>query len=198
MKGRLAVAVVSAVVFSSSGCGSSQSGVASSPTPSGTSSLSSPTGPNAVFPGAVVTTAGLGPLTAGMSVSALQQGSYVVANPSQCVSPWVSNAALEGDGVSLVVTDNVLTSIYLAKPTYATDLGARVGMTVAELRKIYGADLVTDAKSGGGGPFAVPIVREDDRELVFHTSWTDGSFTDESKVETIVSEKYTRQYFDGC
>lgn len=198
MKGRLAVAVVSAVVFSLSGCGSSQSGVASSPTPSGMPSLSSTTGPNAVFPGAVVTTAGLGPLTVGMSVSALQEGGYVVANPSQCVSPWVSNASLEGDGVSLVVTDNALTSIYLAKATYATDLGARVGMTVADLRKIYGADLVTDVKSGGGGPFAVPIVRAGDRELVFRTPWTDGSFTDESKVETIVVEPYTRQYLDGC
>ena len=133
-----------------------------------------------------------------MSLSALQQGGYVVANPSQCVSPWVSNAALEGDGVSLVVTDSALTAIYLAKPTYATDLGARVGMTVADLREIYGADLVTDVKSGGGGPFAVPIVRAGDGELVFSTPWTGGSFADESKVETIVAEQYTREFLDGC
>ena len=197
MKRRLAVALVSAVVVCLAGC-ASPSRVASSPTASGTPSLSPTSGPSAVFPEAIVTTAGLGPLTVGMSLSALQQGGYVVANPSQCVSPWVSNAALEGDGVSLVVTDSALTAIYLAKPTYATDLGARVGMTVADLRKIYGADLVTDVKSGGGGPFAVPIVRAGDGELVFFTPWTGGSFTDESKVETIVAEQYTREFLDGC
>lgn len=196
MKSRMAIAVVSAIVVSVSGCGFSQ-GRPSSPTSFGTPSLIPTTGPDALFPGAVMTTAGLGPLTIGMPSSALQRGGYVVANYTSC-EPWVSNTALEYDGVMLAVTDDVLRAVYLSNATYATDMGARVGMTVADLRKIYGADLVTDVKSGGGGPFAVAIVRTGDRELVFHTPWTDGSFTEASRVEAIVAEPYTKQFLDGC
>lgn len=196
MNYRLAVVAVTTVLVSMVGCGSSPRG-ASSPTSSVTSSFSPTTGPDAQFPGAVVTSAGLGRLTIGMTSSELQRAGYLVANYRPC-EYWVANAGLEYDGISLDVADGALRAIYLNNATYATERGARVGMTVADLRKIYGADLLTDVKSGGGGPFAVSIVREGDRELVFHTPWTDGSFTEESKVQAIVVEPYTRQFSDGC
>jgi len=162
-----------------------------------TTTMSATTGPNAAFPGAVLTTAGLGPLTMGMSLTALQQGGYVVAGPMPYPCSSVANAALDRDGVYLGVSDSVR-EIWLNKGTYATRSGARVGMTVAQLRSIYGDNLVTVTKNGSGGPFQAPAIQAGDREVVFMTEWTDGTFTNASKIKSIVLRSSSKDMYGGC
>lgn len=170
--------------------------VTPSPVPA-TTSIGPTTGPGAVFAGANLTTAGLGPLTIGMSLAALKQGGYVVASSEPCTPAWVANPDLFRDGVTLYAGTN-LESIELTSPTYATRSGARVGMTVNGLRILYGANLTIETKNGAAGPFQVPIVRAGDREVVFVPEWTTGITFEASQITHIISRAYSNDFYFAC
>lgn len=147
------------------------------------------TGPGAVFPGANLTTAGLGPLTFGMSLAAFKQGGYLVPSSEACVPAWVANPDLFRDGVTLYMGTS-LEEIRLTNATYATRSGARVGMTVKDLRSLYGANLTIETKNGDGGAFQAPIVRAGDREVAFVPEETPGTPFEASKITEIISRAW--------
>jgi len=162
-----------------------------------TTSIGPTTGPGAVFPGANLTTAGLGPLTFGMSLAALKQGGYVVASSEPCTPAFVANPDLFRDGVALIVGTS-LQEIDVIKATYATRSGARVGMTVKDLRGLYGTNLTIETKNGDGGAFQAPIIRAGDREVIFVPDSTPGTTFEASKITEIISRAYSNDLYGGC
>jgi len=86
-----------------------------------------------------------------MSLAALKQGGYLVASSEACVPAWVANPDLFRDGVTLYMGTS-LEEIRLTNATYAIRSGARVGMTVKDLRSLYGANLNRTGVDGGSDP----------------------------------------------
>jgi hypothetical protein len=110
---------------------------------------------------------------------------------------WVANPDLFRDGVSLYLGTS-LEEIDLTKATYATRSGARIGMTVKDLRSLYGSNLTIETKNGDGGAFQAPIVRAGYREVIFVPEETAGTSFDASKITEIISRTYSNDLHGGC
>lgn len=156
-----------------------------------------PSNPNPSLGKAELLTTGLGPLQVGMTLAALQKGNFVVGSTGACVSPYSSNAALKSDGVELAV-GTTLVQVTLVSPTYATRSGARVGMTVAEIKKIYGTQLVPVAKTGDGGSVQVLAVTIAGKEVLFLTDPSQGAYKDSSVITSIVARAVAKELIPAC
>lgn len=173
-------------------------GAPSTPPTKPSATLTMPTtGPGALFPGATLSTSGLGPFTLGTAMATLGKAGHAVDSPS-CLDRWTSSPRLERNGIILEGA-SALEEIHLHNSIYATYSGARVGMTVSELRAIYGSSLKTEEKDGEGGwSQSSPIVRVGSLEMVFEVYDENGDFDDSSRVREIALRQHSRGWLIHC
>lgn len=143
---------------------------------------------------AVLDTTGFGPIKVGMRASELQPRGW--ARMGTC--GWEATPALTDRGVSFAPSGDTVVEVSLTGPGPQTRSGARVGMTYAQVRAIYGNKLEKEMKDGNGGPFEIAIVRADNREIVFTKAWDRQPYTDSTRIETIAARPYSKDMYGGC
>lgn len=110
-----------------------------------------------VAPDDSLTISGIGGLTLGMSRDALLSSRAMVATEDLCEGSLVTGEALKGQGITLVEGVG-LGQIWLTTSTHSTKSGARVGMTMAQIRTIYGADVTRKTLTyGASAPRKVDV-----------------------------------------
>lgn len=179
---------------------------ASTPTPRATTPSAtrspSPTKPSSAAPvsldNAVLDTSGLGPIKIGMTWDELHRNGWLEVSPD-CPPHRVTSKQLQARGIDLRPdAAERLGDITLSSPRYATRSGAKVGMTVAEIERIYGAQLEREVKIGYQ-PYPTAFVRVGDREIVFAPTWETKQLTPQTRIEFISARYYSDHYmWDGC
>ena len=116
---------------------------------------------------------GLGPLQTGVPMKDLETLGYVEDVFERCQF-WPSSPSLRNRGVSVEhdsdeAVPQRAAGIAVTKPGIRTTAGAEVGMSLAEIRKIYGSSLELETKRGIFDVYAA-VVREGGHELVFTAS----------------------------
>lgn len=117
-----------------------------------------------------------------------------------CPGTWRPTRTLQDRGIGFIATlDGSPTQIYLTTPRHTTLSGARVGMTVGQVKQLYGTRGFVDIKDGPGGQFAVYTVVVEDREIAFMTKDATTTVKDTDVVTTVVLQKFaTFLGWDGC
>lgn len=178
-----------------------------SATPAPASESTSPTAEMSVDPsdvaldGAKLDFTGLGPLQVGDSMEDLTAAGYLVY-PDECGTYGESDAVKDlGVEVSDANTGK-LVDVYVMKPGVTSMDGATVGMTLAELRNVYGSRLGIEEKldQSTGSQVFLAVVQSDGSELVFSFDVGEGATpADPDVVHRMlareISPNFTR---DGC
>ena len=143
----------------------------------------------------IVTLQGVGDLRIGMSVAALRR---LGARSEGEIEPGGSCAYwhIAGrDGLAMMVVDNRLVRIDVQNGRYRTPSGARVGMSEAEVRRLYGPALRVQPHpyTGPEGHYLVYHRRGAAEGLIFETSH------DTHRVESLrVGQWEAVQAIEGC
>lgn len=163
------------------------------PTPAPSSSPSvSPTasyGPG--LEGAVIEPGGLGPLRVGMPLGEVQANGWAARD--EICEDWDVVPELRDKGVSVTFDQERIYEIWVAEPTFATAEGITVGATLAELEQAYGADLQTETREGGGGPYTARFVEEGEHELLFLAE-----SPQDDRTKAILARKAGTEVVEGC
>lgn len=151
----------------------------------------------------VLDTDGIGPIKIGTRYEDLLSAGWI-RDPSQLTNPgctMVETAPrLQNRGINLdggIGEYPPLAAITLTTPDHPTRSGARVGMTMKELRSIYASQLTVETKNGNGGPFQAAVVRVGSRELVFYFPWG-SALVDTDRIQNITARDYSKDMFGGC
>ncbi|MFV0429924.1 MAG: hypothetical protein ACK5KO_10930 [Arachnia sp.] len=146
---------------------------------------------------------GLGSIQVGMSAEELvAEGLIEPDNEDACLA-YTTNAELSDLGVSVVVEGEMVTEVVLMAPEnggpgMSTVDSASPGMTVAEVREIYGEAFTVVEKEGNGGAFLVGSVVSDGNELVFLTDWdTPDTFDDDEVIMSISAREDSDVIYGG-
>jgi hypothetical protein len=143
----------------------------------------------------------LGPLVLGTPYATVLRQGYVVADPSGDCRPWTVSPGLETNGVSVDFSGSdfmgTLYEVTIRTSKYATVSGARVGMTLRQVRDIYTTRMAVESKMGDGGAFQVASVRVGAQELVFLFPWDDGA-VDTALVTSITTRPWSMEMHGGC
>lgn len=196
--------VVAVAVILAAGCTGTGDSTAT-PTPTQTSGTtvtpvpppsSSPTvSPTASYgpglDGAVIEPGGLGPLRVGMPLSEVQAGGWAARD--EICADWDVVQELRDKGVSVTFDQERIYEIWVAEPTFATEKGIRVGATGEELEQAYGADLQTETRQGGGGPYTARFVTEGEHELLFLAE-----SPDDTRTKAILARNAGTEVVEGC
>ncbi len=169
------------------------------PTQPSTQASASPSRTAMIEPGDVLTTAGLGQLTLGMPVSVLVDAGWAV--PSQiCEKTWDASPRLMAEGVRFRnYGQGTIGQIMLATSKHSTLSGASVGMSVGDVKQIYGTRGRVEAKDGVGGKFEVYTVVADGHEIAFIGNFDKVTMSDTDTVTFVVLQPYTTFLgWDGC
>lgn len=149
----------------------------------------------AAAPAAPVTMHGIGALRIGMPVAVLRRlGARTREAPEEpggC-HYW----GLPGrEGIALMIYANRLVRIDISNPAYRTASGARVGMSEAEVRRIYGAALRVEPHpyTGPEGRYLVYQARSEPYGLIFETSHENGR-----ALSMRVGRWENVQWIEGC
>ncbi|MDO5500906.1 MAG: hypothetical protein Q4F67_14620 [Propionibacteriaceae bacterium] len=135
---------------------------------------------------------GLGPLRIGTPMS------QVLANGwgkrvDDC-GPWWPSERLTDQGVMfnpwLGSDDGTLREVSVQTSKIPTASGARVGMTLNQLREIYGNRLRSEIKQTSGGPSTTHFVTSGGHEIIF---WFEGS-----TVQQMHAREYSEHVFSNC
>lgn len=145
----------------------------------------------------------LGPATLGDDADTLVDLGVVAQGTGTC-SPWgASDAVPDGIELDRYDAEDDLTEIALTRPaTNATVDGARPGMTVAEVREVYGDDFQVVTKRTSAGESVMGSVRQGDKELLFTNAqqwhqYTD-TLPDDAVVDSIILREYSPERFADC
>ena len=111
----------------------------------------------AVAPSDTLTLSGLGPLTMGMSRDELLASKAMIPADT-CEGVLKESDALSSQGIRLAEGTQGLGQISLVTSAHATKFGARVGMTMKQVRALYGADVTkTTLTYGASAPRKVDV-----------------------------------------
>ncbi len=170
------------------------------PTPSPTATPTPSPTRTQVLATDVIDTTGIGPLKLGLPLSVLKERGDVVAAPTGDCTTYNTGKALRDMGLELVLygKESRLGAIHVSSSLFQTRSGARVGMTVAQVRKIYGSNLAVETKQGNGGPFEVLTIRDGGREVLFMIPWDSQPVSDADRIDQIVTREYSNEMFGGC
>lgn len=184
--------VVAVAMILAAGCTSSGDSTAT-PTPtmsSGPTVTPTPSyGPG--LEGAVIQPGGLGPLRVGLPLAEVQAGGWA-ARDDIC-QDWDAISVLRDKGVSVTFDQERIYEIWVAEPTFATAKGITVGATPAELEEAYGADLQTETREGGGGPYTARFVEEGEHELLFLAE-----SPEDDRTKAILARNAGTEVVEGC
>lgn len=134
---------------------------------------------------------GLGPIRIGMSKSEIFANGWGREFP-EC-NTWGASARIERQNVFLGPYPRGLNEIVVRNPRIRTASGATVGMTVAQLRTIYGDRLRSDVRPTSGGQTPIYSVRSGANEIIF---WIDSQ--QPTKVASLIARPYEPGLFGGC
>lgn len=172
---------------------SPSSGSAPAPTASAPS-VSASRGP-LIKAGDRLTMSGLGEVTIGTPLATvLARG---VVTKSECPT-WRMNDQLRAEGVWVTVSENGVWRIQLTRPTYGTQSGAKDGMTVAGVKKIYGVGLKAETVNYLGRSREALTIRSGPTMIVF---LTDAWALADTDAVTAIGLKSNDDYsvmVDGC
>lgn len=182
-------------------------GNSSTPTPTETVATSAPTepAPDATpdssdsdetpadeLADSTITAQGLGPIRLGMSLSEAQAHGWVAAS-KVCENAWDADEELLEQGASLKFHDDRLQEIWVGKPTWATDAGARVGDSAESLAEAYGSDLKSETRNSNGRDYEARYVPDDAEEILFL-----GHSPEDPSVATIIVRHRDAPLLEGC
>lgn len=146
----------------------------------------------------VLTAEGLGPMKIGTPMRQVLANRWGVEDNGDCVK-WTTAPAIERQGVILNASyENTaqLDSVMVTNSRIRTQSGANVGMTIAQVRRVYGDRLTLESKfTSGVNPAQVHTVRAGTGEILFHVS---GQPTDNSRVTSMLARKYSASLESGC
>lgn len=122
---------------------------------------------------------------------------------------WESSQSLKNRGVSLLFAgaeaDADLIGISLGTNYIPTKEGARVGMTVGQVKALYGSDFAVVPKENYGETQYFGTVKEGDRELQFRVKGPGNTYAPTTPlvntdvIAEIAAQRYTDDVsFDGC
>ena len=142
---------------------------------------------------------GLGPLQRGVSMTDLGRLGYVRYRTEDACSYWQESASLTNRGVTVFWSEDDLHSVLVDKPGIRTVDGAHVGMTLGQVKAIYGDRLRLVTKDGYE-PVYTAVVESGDSELVFFNSFQlDRPLIDSDVIKIIIARKVdTFLGWDGC
>lgn len=146
-------------------------------------------------PATPVTIHGIGALRIGMPVAALRRlgarTREMPEEPGGC-HYWSLRAR---EGIALMVFGNRLVRIDISNSAYRTASGARVGMSEAEIRRIYGAALRVEPHpyTGPEGHYLVYQARSEPYGLIFETS-----HEDQRALSMRIGRWEHVQWIEGC
>lgn len=179
---------------------SQTSGATASTKQSDTATSSAPKATTAASAPWTLSINGLGALKLGTLYSTLRQQGYVTAATDDCPGSSTSQA-LQDQGVYLYPSGQgdtaVLAEVSVTKGTYATVSGARVGMTISQIKQMYGTQFTTETKIGNGGSFTVGVVHIGSREIIFEFPFgADG--VDPNPVQAMVARPWSPDMKGEC
>ncbi len=163
----------------------------------GCSAASAPSEPPALSEPPTLSTDGFGDVKIGMTSAALKKEFGATldydsdpANPDTCAiyvlpkSPELALMVVEGTLARIDVSD--------AKADLTTDKGGRIGMTTAQIRKLYGKGLVAEPhKYNEAGQYLTAQSADGSKGVVFET--------DKDKVTTLRVGRWDEvQWVEGC
>ncbi|MDO5286448.1 MAG: hypothetical protein Q4G45_06445 [Actinomycetia bacterium] len=168
---------------------------------SGRTSSASPSQAVTVAASDTLTTQGIGGVRLHAPVSTLVPNQYAVPlRDENCAERWKPGPALERRGISFhLSTEETLVEIILRDGTHTTESGAKVGMTFAQVKKIYGDRGRLETKKGVGGQHQVFTVASGGREVAFMADQEKPSVADTDTVGMIILQDYRDSLgFAGC
>lgn len=133
-------------------------------TPDATQSPSTRT-ESASLDGAAIEPGGVGPIRIGMSRAEAQANGWVAMN--ELCQRWDASPELLARGLSFTFVDDRLYEIWVRGFEFATEDHVRVSDTLRKAREVYGSDLQTELRDGGGGRLPAWFVVEGEHELLF-------------------------------
>lgn len=134
---------------------------------------------------------GLGPIRIGMSKSEIFANGWGREFP-EC-NTWVAATRIERQNVFLGAYQSGLGEIVVRNPRIRTASGATVGMSVAQLRAIYGDRLRRDVRPTSGGETPIYSVRSGANEIIF---WIDSE--QPTRVAQMLARPYEPGLYGGC
>lgn len=143
---------------------------------------------------------GLGPLQVGTSVRDLLRLGYLVDPGDICLE---ESQSLRNRGIDIRNTETAVTDLLIYKNEVWTVDGARVGMTLGEIKGIYGDRLRLEDKGSPIDDETIPVavVQRAGHELVFfdkRDEYTRG-LEDSDVIDWIVARPISDEfYYDGC
>lgn len=116
-----------------------------------------------------VTFAGWGPYALGSSQAELTKRKLIVPEPNLCEGSMGAITAHKTVGLhSTDFGDSGLYSLAISNPMVKTDKGAGVGMTMAQVAKLYGSQFAYEPKASDyGKPITMARARQGNHEIIF-------------------------------
>ncbi len=142
---------------------------------------------------------GLGPLQVGVSVRDLQRLGYLWDPRDSCLR---ESQSLLNRGIDIRNNETAVTDLLIVENAVRTVDGARVGMTVGEIKAVYGDRLqLQDKRDPLGETVPTAVVQRDGYELVFFDKRNDYSrgLEESDVIDWIVARPISNEfYYDGC
>lgn len=146
-----------------------------------------------------LTFTGLGPLQRGTAMKDLERLGYTTFNNDDACEFWEPSRALDVRGIILFENDRKLDFLVVEAPGVKTVDGAEVGMTLGQVKAIYGARLSLETKDGYE-PVYTAVVQSGGNELVFLNSFAlNRPLVDSDRIGMIIArEADSFLGWDGC
>ncbi len=146
---------------------------------------------------------GLGPLQVGTSMKSLRTLGYFYY-PNECRT-YGESQSLENRGIDVreAYETPVIMDVNVYGKSVKTVDGAQVGMTLAQLKGIYGSALKQEYKHDipGDTQVSVAVVTSGENELVFgfDVLWDSGPLKDTDVIDMMIARRSSPELiYDGC
>ncbi|MCC2591900.1 hypothetical protein LKO27_00445 [Tessaracoccus sp. OS52] len=149
----------------------------------------------------VLTHTGFGPLGLNARTSDLQKLGYIDWKSTSVCEYWDVSSDLADRGIALTYNNNAyVMEVILTRAGEQTAAGAQVGMTLDEVRAIYGASAVKLETKDGYEPVYVAVVDQGRYELVFVSSFElSRPMVGTDRISMIIAREATDWLgWDGC
>ncbi len=145
---------------------------------------------------------GLGPLQVGTPMKSLEKLGYASWRNIESCTHWSPSTSLGNRGIDMWSPSVPKSSLYLLqvdKPGVLTVDGARVGMTLGEVKALYGTRIRLETKEGYQ-PVYTAVVQRDGHELVFLNGFElDRPLVDSDRINLIMArETEDDLLWEGC
>ena len=108
---------------------------------------------------------GVGPLKPGMTVAQAESAQLITRDGATCGSHRATPAT--GDTIAAVVAGDLVDSVTVRSSVFSSPRGVHVGWTEAQLRQLYGKELLTLNATRAGAAATMPGFATNDRYLAF-------------------------------